>query len=229
MTYASPVFAHAIPTTLHKLQVVQNKFCQTTIDAPWCVRNSVLHRHFDFSTVSKYKTNAPKRLFTSVESNPNALLSLTFSYEALCPNHVTRTANPGDLPLGTYVEGCRDPPCQLPQLQDAVIHVLFRTPRDVATLSTLATAYIRLGVLSIPIAYDLQENSVTCNFLNGVQCPLQEGQIVDYTLRMHIESFFPIGTSVTVEFRVVDEASQPVLCIRVPITIIAPSTLRITA
>ncbi|GBP35456.1 hypothetical protein EVAR_94909_1 [Eumeta japonica] len=31
------------------------------------------------------------------------------------------------------------------------------------------------------------------------------------------------GTSVTVEFRVVDEAAQPVFCIRVPITVTPPA------
>ncbi|GBP35455.1 hypothetical protein EVAR_94908_1 [Eumeta japonica] len=85
------------------------------------------------------------------------------------------TANPGDLPLNTYVEGCRDPPCQLPQLQDAVINVQFRAPRPLATLRTLATAYLRIGLISIPINYDLQEHSETCQFLTNAQCPLAEG------------------------------------------------------
>ncbi|GBP88556.1 Probable RNA-directed DNA polymerase from transposon BS [Eumeta japonica] len=33
MTYASPVFAHADPKVLYRLQVVQNKFCRAATDA----------------------------------------------------------------------------------------------------------------------------------------------------------------------------------------------------
>ncbi|GBP55087.1 Probable RNA-directed DNA polymerase from transposon BS [Eumeta japonica] len=44
MTYASPVFAHAAPKVLDRLQVIQNKFCRLATDAHWCVRNSILHR-----------------------------------------------------------------------------------------------------------------------------------------------------------------------------------------
>ncbi|GBP92649.1 Probable RNA-directed DNA polymerase from transposon X-element [Eumeta japonica] len=35
MTYASPVFAHAAPKALHRLQVIQNKFCRAATDAHW--------------------------------------------------------------------------------------------------------------------------------------------------------------------------------------------------
>ncbi|GBP20900.1 Probable RNA-directed DNA polymerase from transposon BS [Eumeta japonica] len=38
MTYASPVFAHAAPKALHRLQVIQNKFSRAATNAHWCVR-----------------------------------------------------------------------------------------------------------------------------------------------------------------------------------------------
>ncbi|GBP00190.1 RNA-directed DNA polymerase from mobile element jockey [Eumeta japonica] len=41
MTYASPVFAHAAPKLLERLQIIQNKFCRAATDAHWCVRNSI--------------------------------------------------------------------------------------------------------------------------------------------------------------------------------------------
>ncbi|GBP06875.1 Probable RNA-directed DNA polymerase from transposon X-element [Eumeta japonica] len=42
MTYTCPVFAHAAPNIIKKLQKIQNKFCRQVTDAHWCVKNSVL-------------------------------------------------------------------------------------------------------------------------------------------------------------------------------------------
>ncbi|GBP72441.1 hypothetical protein EVAR_7101_1 [Eumeta japonica] len=47
MTYASPVFAHARPDIVYGLQIVQNKFCRRAADAPWHIKNSVLHRDLE--------------------------------------------------------------------------------------------------------------------------------------------------------------------------------------
>ncbi|PZC78635.1 NPC intracellular cholesterol transporter 2-like [Helicoverpa armigera] len=129
-----------------------------------------------------------------------------------CVNHS------GALPDSTNIEGCTRPPCVLPQLQDAVIHLNFRAPRAIRSMRTLATAY--LGV--IPIPYDLGQNSVTCNFLTNANCPVSANQSLRYTLRMPIEPFFPVGTQVTVEFRVVDQDNGAVVCLRVPIRIAPP-------
>ncbi|XP_049879201.1 uncharacterized protein LOC126376075 [Pectinophora gossypiella] len=129
--------------------------------------------------------------------------------------------NAGDLPLHTWIEGCVTPPCVLPQLQDVVLHIVFRAPRLITEMRTLATAY--MGILPIP--YDLREDSVTCNFLTNTYCPVLATEVVQYTLRMYIESIFPVGTAVTLEFRVVDRttgANVPMLCIRVPISIAPP-------
>ncbi|GBP92350.1 hypothetical protein EVAR_65140_1 [Eumeta japonica] len=135
----------------------------------------------------------------------------------------TCTSNPGDLPLNTYIVGCVTPPCELPQLQDAVINIIFRADRVLNNMRTLATAYLSVGIVTIPINYDLQENAITCHFLTNTYCPVLEGEVVQYTLNMFIMEIFPVGTSVTVEFRVVDEAGQPVLCIRMPITVTPPA------
>ncbi|GBP89032.1 Probable RNA-directed DNA polymerase from transposon BS [Eumeta japonica] len=70
MTYASPVFAHAAPTALDRLQVIQNKFCRSATDAHWCVRNSILHRDLELPTLSKYMKDASKRFSTSRDHIP---------------------------------------------------------------------------------------------------------------------------------------------------------------
>ncbi|CAH0758381.1 unnamed protein product [Diatraea saccharalis] len=123
---------------------------------------------------------------------------------------------PGELPLNVYIEGCVTPPCRLPQLQDAVLNIVFRAPRAMQSMTTLATAF--LGI--IPVPYPLGDNAVTCNFLQNSSCPVVEGEILIYQLRMYIEPFFPVGTQATVEFRVVDQNNSAFICIRVPILIV---------
>ncbi|GBP89456.1 RNA-directed DNA polymerase from mobile element jockey [Eumeta japonica] len=90
LTYASPVFAHAAPNRLKKLQVLQNKFCRTATNAHWCVKNSVLHRDLDLPSIRKYMKDASERFFSIAESHPNPLLSAAASYEAPPPYHFIR-------------------------------------------------------------------------------------------------------------------------------------------
>ncbi|GBP59998.1 Probable RNA-directed DNA polymerase from transposon BS [Eumeta japonica] len=90
MTYASPVFAHAAPKALHRLQVIQNKFCRAATDAHWCVRNSILHRDLELPTISKYMKDASKRFFDIAGSHPNALLRAAVDYQPPHPTHLIR-------------------------------------------------------------------------------------------------------------------------------------------
>ncbi|GBP10579.1 RNA-directed DNA polymerase from mobile element jockey [Eumeta japonica] len=90
LTYACPVFAHAAPNTLKKLQVFQNKFCRTATNAHWCVKNSVLHRDLDLPSITKYMKDASERFFPIAESHPNPLLFAAASYEAPRPYHFIR-------------------------------------------------------------------------------------------------------------------------------------------
>ncbi|GBP31285.1 Probable RNA-directed DNA polymerase from transposon X-element [Eumeta japonica] len=90
LTYASPVFAHAAPKTLKKLQVLQNKFCRTATNAQWCVKNSVLQRDLDLPSIRKYMKDASERFFSIAESHPNPLLSAAAPYETPPPHHFIR-------------------------------------------------------------------------------------------------------------------------------------------
>ncbi|XP_022831879.1 uncharacterized protein LOC111360237 [Spodoptera litura] len=130
--------------------------------------------------------------------------------------------NQGALPRNTHIQGCTRPPCALPQLRDAIINMEFVAPRRMTSMRTLATAYMRVGSTTIPVPYDLGANSVTCNHLTNASCPVSANQTLRYTLRMFIEAFFPVGTEVTVEFRIVDQSNAPVVCVRVPIRIVSP-------
>ncbi|XP_028172339.1 uncharacterized protein LOC114361489 [Ostrinia furnacalis] len=125
-----------------------------------------------------------------------------------------------ELPINAYIEGCTTPPCLLPQLQDAVINIVFQAPRTMTSMRTLAAAIVHRRIISMPaITYPLGDNALTCNFLTNSFCPVLAGEVLQYTLKMFIESSFLVGTRATIEFKVVDEADQSVICIRVPITI----------
>ncbi|GBP02061.1 Probable RNA-directed DNA polymerase from transposon X-element [Eumeta japonica] len=87
MTYACPVFAHAAPTALQDLQVIQNKFCRRATGAQWYVKNSVLHRDLELPTLSKFMKDASERFFSIAINHTNPLISAAASYEAPPENH----------------------------------------------------------------------------------------------------------------------------------------------
>ncbi|GBP96851.1 RNA-directed DNA polymerase from mobile element jockey [Eumeta japonica] len=74
MTYGSPVFAHLRPDILYDLQIVQNKFCRKAADAPWYIKNSVLHWDLELPTISKFMKDALERFSDVASSHPNSLL-----------------------------------------------------------------------------------------------------------------------------------------------------------
>ncbi|KAF9410879.1 hypothetical protein HW555_010166 [Spodoptera exigua] len=127
------------------------------------------------------------------------------------------TFHSGPLPIHTYIEGCVTPPCVFPQEQDAVVNIKFRAPRAVQSMTTHVT-----GFLLIPIFYPLGEAAQTCNYLTNNSCPLKEGEEVQYSLNMFIEPFFPVGTSLPIELRIVDDNNNNLACLRVPIIIAPP-------
>ncbi|CAH2229495.1 uncharacterized protein LOC120628257 [Pararge aegeria] len=129
----------------------------------------------------------------------------------------------GPLPINAYVQGCAEPPCQLPQLQNVVIDVIFRAPRTITNMTTLASASFNF-IIGVSIPYDLGENSKTCNFFTNSFCPIREGEVVQYRLQMFIESFFVVGTLANAEFRIVDNDRnrEVIWCIRLPIQITPP-------
>ncbi|GBP04848.1 Probable RNA-directed DNA polymerase from transposon X-element [Eumeta japonica] len=90
MTYACSVFAHAAPTALNDLQIIQNNFRKRATDAQWYVKKSVLHRDLEFTTISKYMKDASERFFSIPINHPNPLISSAASYEPPPANHFIR-------------------------------------------------------------------------------------------------------------------------------------------
>ncbi|GBP23578.1 Probable RNA-directed DNA polymerase from transposon X-element [Eumeta japonica] len=81
---------HAAPKALHRLQVIQNKFCIDATNAHWCVRNSILHRDLELPTIAKFMKDASKRFFDIVELHRNAFFRSAASYEPPQPYNFVR-------------------------------------------------------------------------------------------------------------------------------------------
>ncbi|CAB3245962.1 unnamed protein product [Arctia plantaginis] len=121
----------------------------------------------------------------------------------------------GALPVNTYVEGCLNPPCFVEPGGDAVLHLIFNAPHLITSMETLVTVEVPgLGVLQFP----LEEYAVTCNFLTNSYCPILPGEVLQYSLRLNIPAIIS-SITVMIEFYVVDEHKNTVMCLRVPVTV----------
>ncbi|CAK1545992.1 unnamed protein product [Leptosia nina] len=128
---------------------------------------------------------------------------------------IVSAAGLGELPIHIYIEGCINPPCRVIQGEDVVINVVFKAPYTIRSMRTKAVA------LSI-IDYPLGENGRTCNFLSNTYCPILKDEIVQYTLRMHIERIFPT-VAVDINFSVVDQDEKPIWCINTVVQVQSPT------
>lgn len=72
------------------------------------------------------------------------------------------------------------------------LHLFSISARSTSAMTTTAVAYLSLMGISIPVPYDLAEKSITCNYLVDSSCPVNDGDILLYTLNFHIESLFPV-------------------------------------
>ncbi|KAI8427039.1 hypothetical protein MSG28_014680 [Choristoneura fumiferana] len=80
-SYASVVFAHAASqTSLHSLQVIQNRFLRRAIGAQWYERNVDLHWDADIPSVAQFMKQTSRRYFDSAPHHPNRLLREAVDY-----------------------------------------------------------------------------------------------------------------------------------------------------
>ncbi|GBP89751.1 Probable RNA-directed DNA polymerase from transposon X-element [Eumeta japonica] len=100
------------PKALHRLQVIQNKFCRAATDAHWCVRNSILHRDLELPTISKYMKDASKRFFDIAGSHPNAFYARRLTINRRIPPTLSSGHRPTPLlhPAALTASGRRKEP-----------------------------------------------------------------------------------------------------------------------
>ncbi|GFW83558.1 RNA-directed DNA polymerase from mobile element jockey [Trichonephila clavipes] len=74
ITYASPVWGAAAATHMKKIQVIQNKILRLITNAPWYVRNDVIHYDLHMEPISSYTTKLARNVFRSIENHDNPII-----------------------------------------------------------------------------------------------------------------------------------------------------------
>ncbi|GFV19825.1 RNA-directed DNA polymerase from mobile element jockey [Trichonephila clavipes] len=74
ITYASPVWGAAAATNMKKIQVIQNKILRLITNAPWYVRNDVIHYDLHMEPISSYITKLARNVFRSIENHDNPII-----------------------------------------------------------------------------------------------------------------------------------------------------------
>ncbi|GFT94468.1 RNA-directed DNA polymerase from mobile element jockey [Trichonephila clavipes] len=74
ITFGSPVWGAAAATHMKKIQVMQNKILRVMTNAPWYVRNDVIHNDLQMEPISNYITKLSRNVFKSIESHDNPII-----------------------------------------------------------------------------------------------------------------------------------------------------------
>ncbi|GFV25436.1 probable RNA-directed DNA polymerase from transposon X-element [Trichonephila clavipes] len=74
LTYGSPVWGAAATTHMKKIQVIQNKILRVMTNAPWYVRNDVIHNDLHMKPITNYITKLSRNVFKSIESHDNPII-----------------------------------------------------------------------------------------------------------------------------------------------------------
>ncbi|GFX65123.1 putative RNA-directed DNA polymerase from transposon X-element [Trichonephila clavipes] len=74
ITYGSPVWGAAAATHMKKIQVMQNKILRVMTNAPWYVRNDVIHNDLQMEPISNYIAKLSRNVFKSIESHDNPII-----------------------------------------------------------------------------------------------------------------------------------------------------------
>ncbi|GFT91385.1 RNA-directed DNA polymerase from mobile element jockey [Nephila pilipes] len=79
---ASPIWASAATTHLKRLHVFQNIHLRKMINAPWFVRNEVLHKDLNIEPILEFIKKQSFNFFNRIPQIPNALLQQLPAYDA---------------------------------------------------------------------------------------------------------------------------------------------------
>lgn len=72
MTYACPIWRNIAPTNLSILQKIQNKYLRQTLNAPWFISNSQIHRELQVPLLSEFISQTSQKYYSLLHACPNA-------------------------------------------------------------------------------------------------------------------------------------------------------------
>ncbi|GBM95735.1 RNA-directed DNA polymerase from mobile element jockey [Araneus ventricosus] len=98
LTYAAQIWGLAAFTNLKKAQVLQNKSLRIIINAPWYIKNSVIHNDLKIQTVDDFIKELSRNFFKKLENNTNqTILDLLTTMEDM-PFHTLLQNGPSPSP-----------------------------------------------------------------------------------------------------------------------------------
>ncbi|GFU60825.1 RNA-directed DNA polymerase from mobile element jockey, partial [Trichonephila clavipes] len=100
ITYGSPIWGAAAPTHTKRIQIIQNKILRIIANAPWYVRNSVIHHDLHMEPIDNYITRTSRNVFTSIQNHDNPVIKAQtlFTYPHAKINFAYKTTK-WNLPL----------------------------------------------------------------------------------------------------------------------------------
>ncbi|GFX48415.1 RNA-directed DNA polymerase from mobile element jockey [Trichonephila clavipes] len=90
LLYASPIYASAAVTHLKKLHVFQNKHLRKITNAPWFVRNEILHKDRKIDPILDFIKNQSKKFFDRLPQIPNQSIRVIPAYDNSVPSSAKR-------------------------------------------------------------------------------------------------------------------------------------------
>lgn len=97
------------------------------------------------------------------------------------------------------------------------MELTFKTDAEATDLR----AKVRALVAGIWLPWPLGKLSRVCENLTNVKCPLPANTEAKYTFSVTIPGIAPVGTKVTVEYKILDQKKSNVACVRIPVYIAA--------
>ncbi|GFU28496.1 RNA-directed DNA polymerase from mobile element jockey [Trichonephila clavipes] len=94
LLYASPIWASAAVSHLKKLHVFQNKHLRKITNAPWFVRNEILHKDLKIDPIFDFIKNQSKTFFDRLPQIPNQSIRVIPAYDISDPSSAKRAALP---------------------------------------------------------------------------------------------------------------------------------------
>ncbi|XP_055710150.1 NPC intracellular cholesterol transporter 2-like [Phlebotomus papatasi] len=119
-----------------------------------------------------------------------------------------------EMPTRTTVVGCDSTPCNVQLGQSAQMEIIFTAPREITTLTPVATAFL----LGIGIPYELPpEIQRGCDHIANARCPIAAGTTVTYNFELPVSANYPAVRNMPVEVALQDSQGT-FSCVRVTIT-----------
>ncbi|GBN97044.1 RNA-directed DNA polymerase from mobile element jockey [Araneus ventricosus] len=80
LTYSAPIWCVTAKTHRSKIQILQNKILRIMTNAPWFVRNDVIHKDLKIELIEDHVKNLSRKFFSQLLDHKNPLINGQVEY-----------------------------------------------------------------------------------------------------------------------------------------------------